>query len=258
VRTPTIRLALALLLALPLAACGGKSEQGSGSAGSQAQGGAASPQAQEDGAASPQDLVKRMQAATKAKDFAQVLPLIHPDQRGGFAFLMGAFAPQMFIGMSEGLLGMAGMGGTDAAAKAKAKAEAKAKLDKMKKDWQALLDKHGVKIDEAKVKETMSSLGSHASEADKRAAMRTLGEMMGHADYAAFLRDSAAFLDSHSEKKDGDSSGVNWNEFSMQDATVNQDGDKATVTVTRKGKPGKPMGLVKHNGRWYLDLATME
>ena len=243
-RHASIRLlaVLVLALALPLGACGDKGSSGSGASGSAGSSGS-------DGASSPQELIDRMKKAGEAEDFGQIIPLILPEQRAAMTMLLGIFPTTMMMGMMEAMSGMAAAGGEEK------ESEVKGKIASMKKDWDALLAKYKIEMPEGEDAPNIMKMSTAKTADDRRAALAEFDSVLGHVDHAAFIKESMAFLKSHADKEDDTSmSDGAWKKFDMQDVEIKVDGDTAVVTA----KDEEPVGLVKKNGRWYMDIATFE
>ena len=229
-------LALVLLLTIALGACGGK---GGNSGGSSAA----------DGAATPQELVERMRKAADTKDFGEVIPLIHPEHRSAITFFLGVFPPLMMVGMMEGMSGMAAMGGPEK------EKEAKDKIAALKKGWEDLQAEYKIDINQESASDPMKAMGPGSTAEDRAAAFKELDKLLGHVDHAAFIKASMAFLEKNSDDKEDGVSTSSWEKFDIGEVDIQIDGDKATVT--EKGKDDK-IGLAKVNGRWYIDVTTLD
>jgi hypothetical protein len=245
-------------LALPLAACGdnksdpaptpgstssGKPSTDEGTGGMRtadkpAEQPAAKPTGEE-GAATPEALVEKMKALAVSEDFSQLVPLVLPEQRAALTFALGIMGPSMMIAMGEAMLPMAGGGDPE-----KAK-EAKDKFTKLKSGFEALLKKHKIDLEDDAVMGQAQSMQSDPDE-----AVKALNKAFGHVDHASFLKESMAFLDQMGDGKKSKST------FPTEFTEIKVDGDKATVIAKGKDKD-KPLGLVKHEGRWFVDFLSM-
>ncbi len=190
-----------------------------------------------EGAESPEALVEEMKVLAESEDFAALVPLVLPEQRAALTFGLGIMGPSMMIAMGEAMLPMAGGGDPE-----KAK-EAKDKFAKLKSGFEALLEKHKINLEEDKMMGQAQAMGSDPAE-----AVKALNEAFGHVDHASFLKESMAFME---QMGDGDKSS---SDFPSEFEKIEIDGDKATVRA--KGKD-KPLGLVKHEGRWFVDFLSM-
>jgi hypothetical protein len=208
-------------LALPLAACGYNTNEPAG----------------KEGAATPEALVEKMKALAVSEDFSLLVPLVLPEQRAALTFGLGIMGPSMMIAMGEAMLPMAGGGDPE-----KAK-EAKDKFTKLKSGFEALLKKHKIDLEDDAVMGQAQSIQSDPDE-----AVKALNKAFGHVDHASFLKESMAFLDQMGDGKKSKST------FPTEFTEIKVDGDKATVLAEGKDKP---LGLVKHEGRWYIDFLSM-
>ena len=216
------RILFTLLAAIALTGCGDE-KSGGGSSGGPG------------GADSPKALVERMASVAKGGALDELIPLMVPEQRGAAAFLFGMLAPSMAMALGD----MAGPG------------EAKDQMAKMKEGWSALLKKHGIQEPKEGENPAAAMMGG-----DPDDAMAAFDKLMKGVDHQAFVRDSLAFMKSHSDEDKQDMGPAsNFKKIDPSKAKIDVDGDRATVTVP---EAPTPMGLVKKDGRWYMDLkATM-
>lgn len=245
-------LALVAVFLLSLTACGDTStdkpsEEGGTASGESAQGDKpaqkpAAPAKAQDGAESPEALIAMLKTEFEKPeaDMSVMVPVVLPEHRGMLAFAMGLLAPQMAISMGEA---MAGMGSPEDAEKNKGK------FAKMKEGFEALLKKHGVKMDEEAGEGAMMQM-----QGDPEAAIKTTAEMFEGVDHAAFIKDSMAFMKQFSDGEGGMKMGPSKDDLSLEDVQIEVDGDKAVATA--KGEE-EPLHLLKKDGRWFIDFMAM-
>lgn len=157
--TRWLSLALCLVVALTLGACGDKGGDGDGSSGSS------------DGAESPEALVEGIKAAAEKKDLAKLVSYVVPEER-----------MKMTAGIVMGLQMLSGFGSMMPSG-----VEGAPDMGKVTKDVDALLAKY--KIEKMDLKAMMSP------DADQAAMEKKAADQMRNVDHVGFIREAMPILD---------------------------------------------------------------
>lgn len=219
-----LRFLLLIVCCFALAACGDDKDSTDKSGGSKS-----------GGAKTPEALIDQLEAFVKAEDpdIAQLVAFVHPDERGGIAFVMSVM-PLVFSGMAAAMI---------------PDEEKKAEMEAIVKEGEQLLEKFG--LDEERMKAKLGDVNSMQNPSSPE-AIRALSKATEGIDHIALVREAWALLD-----RMGTDKGKVTSDFDEEKLAAIRTSLKEVSSTRAEADAGdgKKMVLLKaDDGLWYLSF----